>query len=428
MRKFFRKDKGQAMLISVVFFLSISLGIISGFVSPTLREFSVSNVNFNSKKSYFLAESGSEDVIYRIVSSKVLDHTESLTIGSNTATTTFGIDGSPTAAADSLLIESLGDVNNFQRQITSVVSTSVAVPFYYGVQVGDGGINLIGSGTVNGNVFSNGPITGDSSAIITGSAISAGATGNIAGNSGSQWNPLRVGTISGSANAARVNYVNATGDIYCQNGVGNNKSCLAQSPVPSVLPFPVTDALIDQWKAEATAGGLFNGNYVTSAPATIGPTKIVGNLTVSGGRSLTISGVIWVTGNLIVSGAGTISLSPTYGSDDGLIIVDGTVSIGTGGQILGSGTTGSYIMIVTTSSSGSAITVSGGAGAAIVVAPYGTINVSGGASLKEATGFRVIVSGGSSITYETGIVDSTFVSGPATALSTWGLSSWRESQ
>jgi len=53
-----KRNGGAAMLISVVFFLFISLAIISGLVSPTVRELKNATVNLNSKKSYFLAESG----------------------------------------------------------------------------------------------------------------------------------------------------------------------------------------------------------------------------------------------------------------------------------------------------------------------------------------------------------------------------------
>ena len=37
------KNKGQAMLISVIFFLFISLAITSGLVSPSVREFKIAN-------------------------------------------------------------------------------------------------------------------------------------------------------------------------------------------------------------------------------------------------------------------------------------------------------------------------------------------------------------------------------------------------
>lgn len=574
------RQKGAAMLISIVFFLFISLAITSGLVSPSVREFKNANVSLNSKKSYFLSESGSEDAFYRLIKNKPIGSTETITLDSNTATTSI-----TSLGGDTTQITSLGDVSNYERQTSITLSTSTGVSFNYGVQVGQGGINLTGSGTVNGNVYANGPIRGDSSAIITGTAISAnspalaaeetngsgvptynvvfanasatqdiaqsfqvsvesplnkiqlyikktstpsnatvkivnnnagnpgttilatgtltaslvttsygwvdvtfssnplldigvtywlvvdagtsstkyytigalsntyadglgkigqvgstwnnttpsgldyyfniylgGVTGLIAGSSGSQWNQLHIGTVSGSAQAHTVNYTNATGNIYCQSGTGNNKSCTSQND-PVYTAFPVSDANMTEWKAEAEAGGVYNGNYsVGWAGATLGPRKIVGNLTVSGGGILNVTGTLWVTGNIVLDGGGRIKLDSSYGTNDGVVMNDGTVVISGGGNATGSGTAGSYLMMLTTSSSTSAMTISGGAGAVIAYAPFGTIIISGGASLKEATGYAMTISGGSSVTYESGLTNNNFSSGPSGsfAVESWG--------
>ncbi|KKS10598.1 MAG: hypothetical protein UU66_C0043G0013, partial [Parcubacteria group bacterium GW2011_GWB1_41_5] len=66
------------MLISVIFFLFISLAIISGLVGPTLREFRNADINLKSKQSYFLAESGVEDAFYRIKNNMAIGSSESL--------------------------------------------------------------------------------------------------------------------------------------------------------------------------------------------------------------------------------------------------------------------------------------------------------------------------------------------------------------
>ena len=80
-------------------------------------------------------------------------------------------------------------------------------------------------------------------------------------------------------------------------------------------------------------------------------------------------------------------------------------------------------MMLSTNSGSSAITVSGGAGAVIVYASFGTINISGGASLKEVTAYKILVSGGSSITYESGLTNNNFSSGPS---GSWAINSWGE--
>jgi hypothetical protein len=583
-----KQNGGQAMLVSVLYFLFISLSVVSGIVSPSVREYKTVSVDLNSKKSYFLAESGIEDAIYRTKQSLPISGSETLSIGGNTATTviTTNINGAKS-------IESVGDITNYSnRKLTASLSTDVGVSFNYGVQVGQGGLHMTGSGRVNGNVYANGPITGDSSAVISGSAISAnspslvadqthgsgtpaydvifannnstqdiaqsfsvtsntlplnkvefyikkvstpsdatvtirndssgspgstvlatgtlyansvttsygwinvsfntnpllvagatywlvidasthssryytigannggyanglgkigrlgnswsnttpsgldyffkiylgGVNGLIAGSSGNQSNPLHIGTVSGTAQANTVNYTHATGNIYCQNGTGNNKSCTPQSD-PVYIAFPVSEANIQSWKTEAEAGGIINGDYVVgpwpNQNMTLGSKKIIGNLIVSNGGVLTLSGNLWVTGTITLNGNGRIRLASSYGTDDGVIVADGDVAISGGGNATGSGTVGSYLMILTTSSSNTAMSINGGAGAVIAYAPNGTVAISGGASLKEATGYRMTVGGGSSITYESGLTNNNFSSGPG---GTWNISSWKESE
>lgn len=586
-----KTNKGAAMMIVVFFFMFISLTILVGIVTPVVREFKIAKDNFDSKQSYFIAESGVEDMMYRIKNKMEVG-----TVGDNRELYLNDRDlfvPIPTEYLDlgsgRKKIVMTGDVNSNQRTVDLQLTTSTGVSFNYGVLVGQGGITMGGSGTINGNIYANGPITGDSSAIITGTAISAnspsmvsdqsngsgvpavnvtfgnanstqdiaqsfkvlnssplnkvqlyikkygspssatvkimnnsngsvgstvlasgslssssvttsygwidvsftsnplldptktywlvidastsnknyyimgatsgdsytdgiskigqlggtwnlptlsgqdyyfaiflgGVNGSITGNSGSQWNQLHVGTVSGTAQANTVNYVNSTGNIYCKTGTGNNKSCLDQ-PDPTYIAFPVSDANIEEWKNEALAGGVYTGNYTVGwEGATIGPKKIVGNLTVSSGGTLTVTGTLWVTGNIVLNGGSLTKLSSSYGSNDGVIVADGTITVSGGGHATGSGTDGSYIMLLSLDESTSAVSISGGAGAVIAYAMRGTLSVSGGASLKEATGYRMIINGGSSVTYESGLMNNNFSSGPS---GSWGIDSWKETE
>lgn len=582
-------QKGAAMIIVVFFFMFISLTILIGIVTPVVREFRIAGANYDSKSAFFLAESGIEDIMFRIKNN--------MDVGTIGVDRTLYIDNTyvdiPTEITDLVgsqkQITTMGDVDSHQRKVNLQVTTSTGVSFNYGVLVGPGGVTLEGSGTINGNLYANGPILGDSSAIITGSAISAnspsmaanqqngqgvpagninfgnnnatqdiaqsfkvteasplnkiqlyvkktgspsnalvkifndsngnigsnliasgtlsassvtttygwvdvsltsnaqldttktywlvvdaatsnskyytiGATTNnnytngstkigqlggswntsssnindyyfsiflggmnglIAGSSGSQWNQLHVGTVSGTAQAHTVNYTNSTGNIYCKTGTGNNKSCIDQ-PDPTYIAFPVSDSNITEWKDDALSGGVINGDYaVGSAGATLGPKKIIGNLTVSGGGTLILTGTVWVTGNIILNGGGTITLSPSYGTNDGVLLADGTVTVSGGAHANGSGQQGSYLMLLSLSDSTTAMTISGGAGAVIAYAPYGTLKISGGAALKEATGYRMLIEGGSSITYESGLTNNNFSSGPS---GSWSIDSWKETE
>ncbi|ETB64196.1 MAG: hypothetical protein O210_OD1C00001G0684 [Parcubacteria bacterium RAAC4_OD1_1] len=249
-----------------------------------------------------------------------------------------------------------------------------------------------------------------------------GATGFISGVD--QYNRLNLGTEPGSiVHANTVQYVNTTGALYCKIDISNNKECLPRTD-PVYIEYPISEANILEWENGAETGGIYNGDYnVGWAGATLGPKKINGSLSVSGGGVLNITGNLWVTGNLNLNGGGTIKLDSSYGENDAVVVVDGTISVSGGGNATGSGVEGSYIMLLTKSNSISAADISGGAGAMILYAPNGTLKISGGTSLKEATAYKMNITGNSSITYESGLTNNNFSSGPS---GTWSINSWGE--
>lgn len=587
-------NKGAAMIILVFFFMLIGLTILIGIISPTVREFRVASVNFQSKKAYSIAESGAEDMMYRIKNNMDVG-----TIGEDrTLFLKDSIVSIPTEYSDlsggNKKIVVTGDMNSNQRTVDLILTTTTGISFNYGVLAGLGGIHL-DSGKIYGNVYANGPITASSSGsnIISGTAISANspvqadidqsngttfpppynvvfgnanATQDIAqsfrvsknetinkvdlymrrtttvpsttyvkimndsnGNVGStviaqgtipasvatsygwievsftsnplletsktywlvidgltgtpsknytigassntyangigkigrlgntwnnttpvgldyyfklylggmkgsiigdgQWNRLSIGTDGGIAKANTINYTKDANSIYCQSGVHNYlndvlQQCISGQPDPIYIPFPVSEANIDEWKVGASSGGVYTGNYTVGyLGAILGPRKIEGNLTIGGGGVLTLTGNLWITGNLILQGGGKIVLDSSYGEDDAVIITNGTITVSNGTQAEGSGVEGSYLMLLSLSDSTSAITVSGGSGAVIAYAPNGTIAVSGGAELIEATAYKITVIGNSSITYESGLTNNNFSSGPS---GSWSINSWKE--
>src|SRR5204862_88423 len=72
-------------------------------------------------------------------------------------------------------INSEGVLANVYRTVETVIAQNISgAGFFYGIQVGDGGLDMGNSSTVNGNVYSNGNITGGNNAWITGTAAVAG--------------------------------------------------------------------------------------------------------------------------------------------------------------------------------------------------------------------------------------------------------------
>src|SRR3989344_7685952 len=579
MRKYFKKikrNRGAAMLISVIFFTFISLAIISGLVAPAVREFRNASVYLNSKKSYFLAESGSEDALYRILNNMAIGASETITLDSNDATTDI-----TDISGNTKQITSLGDVSNYQRKTSLTLSTNNGVSFNYGMQIGNGGLVMSNSATINGNVYVNGDITGSNSATITGTAMAADRTAEIIdqvndtgtptdtilfGNAtstqdgaqsftvassdvitqisvyikkvGSPSNAtvritadsrgkpatssLTTGTLSassvttsygwvnivlsgttlstgttywlvldasvnasnyyiwgandaqyanglgkvgqygtttwnntspsgldaffklylggvnstisnvtigesgvGNASAHTVNDSTIAGNLYCQTGSGNNKSCDTSAGDPAPLNFPISDAQIQAWKDEALLGGTQTGNINLSGDdtLTIGPRKVVGNVNLSNNAILTVSGTLWITGNINISNSAKIKLASSYGSGSGMVISDGTVDTSNSATFSGSGTTGSYMMMLTTSTAAGAININNSAGTVILVAPYGKINFSNTAGAKEAIAKTISMSNSATLTYETGLMNVNFTSGPS---GSWSVDGWEE--
>lgn len=569
---------GAAMLISVIFFLFITLAIISGLVAPAVREFKNANMNFNSKQSFFLAESGTEDAAYRIINNMSISSTETLTLGGNSAVTTI-----TTLSGGSKQISTLGDVSNYERMTEIILSTGVGMSFSYGMQIGNGGLIMSNTATINGSVYANGNITGSNSAKITGTAIAADRTSEVidqVNDTGTPTSSIQLGTVTSAQDAAQsfivatsdvatqislyikkvgapsdatirittdssgkpatsslatgtlsasgvttsygwvnvvlspyvtlsagntywlvidssvnvsnyyiwgannAGYSNGTGklgqystttwnntspsdldaffkiylggvnstisgmtigqngvgdasahnvtgstiagSLYCQTGSSNNKSCDTSQGDPAPLNFPVSDAQVQSWKDEALAGGTQTGNIsLSSGTLLVGPKKIVGNITLNNSAILNVSGTLWVTGNITLSNQAQLNLSGSYGSGSGVVIADGTISTANSGGFNGSGATGSYIMLLTTSTSSSAITISNSAGTVILVAPYGTITFSNTASAKEAIAKTINMSNSASLIYDSGLINQSFIGGPS---GSWSVDSWGESQ
>lgn len=408
------------MLISIVFFLFISLAIVSALVSPVVREYKNSNIELNSKRSYFLAESGSEDVLYRTLKNMATSPSETLTIGANSVITT-----TTTLLNNTKQIVSLGDVSNYERKTNLILKTGEGSVFKYGTQAGQGGFVFQNNSHVDGSLYSNGNIIGSNNAYITGDAYVAGDDGLISN--------MRIGYGStGSAHSHTVTNSTVTGNIFCQTGTGNNKLCDNSQPDPVDQDLPISNDEISKWKTDATNGGTTVGNLTISTPTSIGPKKIIGNLTIN--STLTILDTIYVTGNITING--TVKLNSSYGGASGIIIADGYIAISNGVVFEDSGTIGSYILLLSDSVCDSsmygspclgnnAINVSNNSNISIVNAQKGTVYFSNNASVKEAVGNKIELKNNVGISYGSGIINVGFTSGPSGG---WILDSWGESQ
>lgn len=240
---------------------------------------------------------------------------------------------------------------------------------------------------------------------------------------------VRIGTLLvGDAYAHSVTDSTVAGNLYCQTGSGNNKACDTSRADPTPSTLPISDSNIAGWKSEALAGGTITGNYTASGISSLGPTKITGNLVVSG--TLTITGTLWVEGSITLNNGSIVGLASGYGAGSGVIVADGIIDLSNNAAFLGSGNPASYIMVLTTSdcSAGTTCTqnameVSNNVGTVILIAQNGTIHLNNNSGAKEVVANKILVDNGSIITYDLGLADVNFTSGPSGG---WNVDSWQE--
>ena len=241
--------------------------------------------------------------------------------------------------------------------------------------------------------------------------------------------------VNGSASAYTVNNSTVSGTLSCQGGTGNNKACNSASSTPTTLPFPFSNSDIQGWKDEATAGGTYTGNLVLDNidATSTNALKINGNLTITDAARMTLGGTLYVTGNLSVQGDTDLVLNSSVGSKSVVVVVDGTVNIGNAANVSGNGTAGSYMVIVTTSQCGgltacggtSAMTISGAAGAVVLLAPNGQVLFNGSASAKAVAAYRMSLTGATTLNYESGLSAISF-DGSSGGGSSWITDTWKE--
>lgn len=186
------------------------------------------------------------------------------------------------------------------------------------------------------------------------------------------------------------------------------------------IPFPISDAQITEWEAIAVAGGTTAGPYSVSGTKTFGPQKINGDLTVTNGTTLILSGPVWVNGNVTFSNNATLTVSPSTGTSGAIIIADatgntaakGVVSLSNNVNISGNGSANSFPMIVTTNTGSSAVNLANNADSVILYAPYGTVTVSNNAGANQITAKLLNLLNNATISYVSGLQNTSFSNGP----------------
>lgn len=162
---------GQIVITTVIFFIIISLAIVAGIATPTGNQIKSARDSFRAKQSYAAADAVNDNAFYMLNTGHSLPASIVLSFSDNVSAT-----AAITDIGDTKQIITTGDSGESVRLSKSVFSAGLGASFNYGLQVGNGGINMTNDATIYGSVYSNGNITGSNHAEITGSALAGAVT------------------------------------------------------------------------------------------------------------------------------------------------------------------------------------------------------------------------------------------------------------
>lgn len=237
-----------------------------------------------------------------------------------------------------------------------------------------------------------------------------------------------------SIDANSLNFLNSPTNPTCPDPLTDG-TAYPGSPDPPISNMPISQANIDDWKSDATAGGQIIGDYVVTSDVSLGPVEITGDLLmIDNNKTLTITGTIYVQGNIDLDNGSAIQCDSSYGINSCVIVSDGWIHATNNGTFSGSGDPVSFLLLLTTSSCrgvpasdcthhNAAADLHNNATGVIFYAADGMINLHNGVNVTEATAYKLRIDNTATVTYSMGLIDASFSSGPSAG---WVVSDWKE--
>ena len=403
-------NRGQAMLLAALLFLTAAIALSAAAVGPVLRRAALSRAFADARQGLSAVNAVAEDSAYSKVKGLTVGGTETFAVGGVSATAEV------VSVSDGVEIIAEGEGSNFSRAVKMVLNEGTGAAFHYCVHVGEGGLVLENSSSVSGNVFSNGPVVGMGSNIIGGEVISAGSVGlveNIHATSTVYAHTIRDADIDGDAHYTLLTGSTVDGTLF------------PGSPDQATSTFPISDAQIAVWKTEAAAGGTHTSPcpYTISSSVTIGPKKINCGLKISGSSTVTLAGPLWIAGTLEIENSAIVRVSPSLSGKSIAIIADDKITLQNSGSFEGAGAR-SYILLVSTRTSEEGILVKNSVqGDVLLFAPTSEISLENSIEMKEASAYKLTLKNNAEVIYETGLANLLFTAGPSGG---YTLGSWKE--
>ncbi|OGG48402.1 hypothetical protein A3G63_02500 [Candidatus Kaiserbacteria bacterium RIFCSPLOWO2_12_FULL_52_8] len=293
--------------------------------------------------------------------------------------------------------------------IIAIAAVSVNDYFMWGQDSGGGYSRGVAKYSSNWNAPSPSwnNITGDLDFRMFVNGIATTLSGITVG--GDAWaHTLSSCTVGGDASYQTISNCDVTGT--------ENPGTDPATPVP----LPISEAQIAEWEATAEAGGTLPGPYSYEGTRTLGPVKIDGDLTVTNGASLILTGPVWVRGNVTFSNNAVLTVSQSTGNSGAVIIADATgntnvkgiVNLSNNVIVSGNGEENSFPMILTTNTGSNAVELSNNAVGVILYAPYGSAEISNGTHATQVTAKSLELENNAVVSYDNGLQNASFSNGP----------------
>ena len=377
-----RHEKGYVLVIALVIMVIGAL-LIGTMLSYLDTSMTLATKSEETSHTYYAADAGLEDALWNIqyneaftlpeegqpeewqipgqINGKTIDVTVSKEPGEGDWTyritsTATGDDGSGTVESYVYL------------STTTIEHTSIEplLAFDYAIFSGEEDLEMTGSTQVKsypvpngGNIYANGSITLKGSVKVYGDAKATDSIETV-----------------GSA------------EIY-----GNETQYL--NPPLECPSDDEIQAMADQYKSEAEAGGIHDDDYTIAGSGSyaLGPIHITGDLRISGSGVIQLQGTVYVDGNIDKSGSFEID-------GPGTLLAEGRIDI-TGSGLLQPENLPLIMSLSTEMGSPGAIKCTGSTDiSAVLYAPYGRVKLSGSADIYgSVVGAEIIITGSRTITY-----------------------------
>lgn len=452
-----KNQNGQAAILIIFVLGMVSVLIGLSLTQTGFRESIMGRTEAGSAQAFYAANSGVEEAFYQIGLNSSYGvgapATFELDVGNGKASVTVS------GTTEDKTIESVGTDGQYVRKLKVIVqNTSLKPGFENAIHAGQGGFELnqnsiitgydhINNERVDGNVFSNRSVLGDSTAHdddgckgkLTGSGHSPGSSSWIFG---SVWavenigrlteNPNSGMCISGEAHANQLKYCFVEGNRVSLNtpeegcsDPGSGPYVPVPLPPPYPTPHPLPEMGVDSLKNYLTSRGLtWSGDCLldgSGGPSDCsGGTNIIGEMIITGNlrkpsnANIKISGPVWVQKNVIFDSLGSVGLTADITEVSQIMVVDGTI-LSDSNVTFGSNETAFLLFISTLVPSipeicdNPAITISSNTNSVLFYATKGCIMVTANSTFHGAIlGEKIRVENNSTVEYDPALQTAIF--------------------